>query len=108
MPEKILVKFRQKGVGVGFDFNMIPNGDIGNSVQSVALNSLFPGSQTGKMIVRKVTPVNPAAVFIPVLVFGPSVELPVDESPEFVESALSADSLVIIRPPSDHRVHESD
>ena len=62
---------------------MVPNWNIGNPVQAMCYCTLFPGSDIGKMIVGKISPENPPSVFVAVLIFSPTFELPVYESSHF-------------------------
>ena len=84
----MLVVFGQKRVGFGFHFNMIANGNISNTVQTVIFCTLFGNSLIGKMIVVEVAMVYPSAVFVSVLVFSPSPELPPDGCCQPVENTL--------------------
>jgi hypothetical protein len=60
---------------------MIADRDIRDSVEPVTNNSLFSFPEVCEVLVSKVSPVNPPTVFVPMLVFSPSFELPVNECP---------------------------
>jgi len=65
-------------------------------------------SLVGKMVVVKVTMINPPTVFVPVLVFSPPLELPVNESSQSCKNAFRTDAFVVVRPASDDRVQNTD
>jgi hypothetical protein len=54
----------------------------------VIFRTVFGGSLIGKMIVQEVTMEYPPSVFVSVLVFSPSSELPPDEGCQPVENTL--------------------
>lgn len=78
---KILIIFLKKWIGLTGDFHMIPDRDIRDSVKSVTNNSLFAQHIICEVHNSKVSPVNPPAVFVSMLVLSLSFDFPVNESP---------------------------
>jgi hypothetical protein len=83
---------------------MIPDGNIPNPVKSIIYDAVFGVSLIGKMVIVEVTMKDPPAVFVTVLVFRPSPELPPDECFQPVENTLRANGFVIVRPSPDDGV----
>jgi hypothetical protein len=57
--KEVLVILGQKWVGITHDLNMIPDGHIPNTKQSVNESTVFGYALDGKMIVMEVTMKNP-------------------------------------------------
>jgi len=69
-------------------FYMVPDGDVANPVQAMIFRTVYGSPLIGKMVVVEVAMVNPPAVFVAMLVFSPSPELPPNEGCQPVENTL--------------------